>query len=138
MDRKHLAKLAQQCADSLTMLPESFSVAVIVTDESGAFVGVGSNRDKTYMDKLVWCAAHGEDRIDHVAKDKPEHAAVNDPPTWKEPATPLTPAQQLHKVLQFSQLICLGVIGEYLSRIYMVQNRKPPFAIKTLLNDEVL
>ncbi len=35
-------------------------------------------------------------------------------------------------------LLSLGVIGEYLSRIYMVQNRKPPFAIKTLLNDEVL
>jgi glycosyltransferase involved in cell wall biosynthesis len=35
-------------------------------------------------------------------------------------------------------LLSLGVIGEYLSRIYMVQNRKPPFAIKTLLNHEVL
>ena len=35
-------------------------------------------------------------------------------------------------------LLSLGVIGEYLSRIYMVQNRKPPFAIKTVLNDEVL
>jgi undecaprenyl-phosphate 4-deoxy-4-formamido-L-arabinose transferase len=35
-------------------------------------------------------------------------------------------------------LISLGVIGEYLSRIYMVQNRKPPFSIKTVLNDEVL
>ncbi|MFZ4520167.1 MAG: glycosyltransferase family 2 protein [Bacteroidales bacterium] len=35
-------------------------------------------------------------------------------------------------------LLSLGVIGEYLSRIYMVQNRKPPFSIKTVLNDEVL
>jgi undecaprenyl-phosphate 4-deoxy-4-formamido-L-arabinose transferase len=35
-------------------------------------------------------------------------------------------------------LLSLGVIGEYLSRIYMVQNQKPPYAIKTLLNDEVL
>ncbi len=35
-------------------------------------------------------------------------------------------------------LLSLGVIGEYLSRIYMVQNQKPPFAIKTVLNDEVL
>ncbi|MEI6683980.1 MAG: glycosyltransferase family 2 protein [Bacteroidota bacterium] len=35
-------------------------------------------------------------------------------------------------------LLSLGVIGEYLSRIYMVQNRKPPFAIKTVLNHEVL
>jgi glycosyltransferase involved in cell wall biosynthesis len=35
-------------------------------------------------------------------------------------------------------LLSLGVIGEYLSRIYMVQNRKPPFAIKTVLKDEVL
>jgi undecaprenyl-phosphate 4-deoxy-4-formamido-L-arabinose transferase len=35
-------------------------------------------------------------------------------------------------------LLSLGVIGEYLSRIYMVQNQKPPFSIKTVLNDEVL
>lgn len=35
-------------------------------------------------------------------------------------------------------LLSLGVIGEYLSRIYMVQNQKPPFAIKTVLKDEVL
>ena len=35
-------------------------------------------------------------------------------------------------------LLSLGVIGEYLSRIYMVQNRKPPFAIKTLLTHEIL
>lgn len=30
-------------------------------------------------------------------------------------------------------LLSLGVLGEYLSRIYMVQNRKPPFAIKEIL-----
>ena len=35
-------------------------------------------------------------------------------------------------------LLSLGVIGEYLSRIYMVQNQKPPFVIKTLLNHEIL
>lgn len=35
-------------------------------------------------------------------------------------------------------LLSLGIIGEYLSRIYMVQNRKPPFSIKTLLHDEIL
>ena len=34
-------------------------------------------------------------------------------------------------------LLSLGVIGEYLSRIYMVQNQKPPYAIKTLLNNEI-
>jgi len=30
-------------------------------------------------------------------------------------------------------LLSLGVIGEYLSRIYMVQNRKPPYSIKEVL-----
>ena len=35
-------------------------------------------------------------------------------------------------------LLSLGVIGEYLSRIYMVQNQKPPFTIKTILNNEIL
>jgi len=35
-------------------------------------------------------------------------------------------------------LLSLGIIGEYLSRIYFVQNRKPPYSIKTLVNHEVL
>lgn len=35
-------------------------------------------------------------------------------------------------------LLSLGIIGEYLSRIYMVQNRKPPYSIKTILSHEVL
>lgn len=35
-------------------------------------------------------------------------------------------------------LLSLGVIGEYLSRIYMVQNQKPPYAIKTRLDHEIL
>ncbi len=35
-------------------------------------------------------------------------------------------------------LLSLGVIGEYLSRIYTVQNNKPPFSIKTILRHEVL
>ena len=34
-------------------------------------------------------------------------------------------------------LLSLGIIGEYLSRIYSVQNRKPPYSIKTLMNHEV-
>jgi len=35
-------------------------------------------------------------------------------------------------------LLSLGIIGEYLSRIYSVQNRKPPYSIKTILNHEIL
>lgn len=35
-------------------------------------------------------------------------------------------------------LLSLGIIGEYLSRIYSVQNHKPPYSIKTLLNHEIL
>ena len=35
-------------------------------------------------------------------------------------------------------LLSLGVIGEYLSRIYMVQNRKPPFSIKNMLRNEII
>jgi hypothetical protein len=30
-------------------------------------------------------------------------------------------------------LFCLGIIGEYLSRIYMVQNKKPPYSIKKVI-----
>jgi hypothetical protein len=30
-------------------------------------------------------------------------------------------------------LFSLGIIGEYLSRIYQVQNRKPPYSIKKVL-----
>ena len=35
-------------------------------------------------------------------------------------------------------LLSLGIIGEYLSRIYKVQNHKPPYSIKTLRSHEVL
>ena len=30
-------------------------------------------------------------------------------------------------------MLCLGLIGEYLSRIYQVQNKKPPYSIKNIL-----
>lgn len=30
-------------------------------------------------------------------------------------------------------LLCLGVIGEYISRIYLVQNKKPPYSISRVL-----
>ena len=30
-------------------------------------------------------------------------------------------------------LFCLGIIGEYLSRIYLVQNKKPPYSVKKVL-----
>lgn len=30
-------------------------------------------------------------------------------------------------------LFCLGIIGEYLRRIYMVQNKKPPYSIKKIV-----
>jgi undecaprenyl-phosphate 4-deoxy-4-formamido-L-arabinose transferase len=34
-------------------------------------------------------------------------------------------------------LLSLGIIGEYLSRIYSVQNKKPPYSIKTLIKHEI-
>lgn len=30
-------------------------------------------------------------------------------------------------------LFCMGIIGEYLSRIYLVQNKKPPYSIKKVI-----
>jgi undecaprenyl-phosphate 4-deoxy-4-formamido-L-arabinose transferase len=30
-------------------------------------------------------------------------------------------------------LFCLGIIGEYLSRLYLVQNKKPPYSIKKVI-----
>jgi hypothetical protein len=30
-------------------------------------------------------------------------------------------------------MLCLGLIGEYLTRIYQVQNKKPPYSIKKIL-----
>lgn len=30
-------------------------------------------------------------------------------------------------------MLCLGLIGEYLSRIYQVQNKKPPYSVKKIL-----
>jgi undecaprenyl-phosphate 4-deoxy-4-formamido-L-arabinose transferase len=31
-------------------------------------------------------------------------------------------------------MLCLGLIGEYLTRIYQVQNKKPPYSIKKILS----
>lgn len=64
MTRKELAELAQRSCDNL-VLPTGINAVVIITDESGAYIGVGGTASKEYTDKLVWCAAHGEDRIDH-------------------------------------------------------------------------
>jgi len=35
-------------------------------------------------------------------------------------------------------ILSLGIIGEYISRIYMVQNQKPPYVIKTSLSHETV
>ena len=58
-----LAALAQSIANAAApRLPPGVVIAVIVTDETGAFVGVGSTCDKEYQDALVWYAAHYADR----------------------------------------------------------------------------
>jgi hypothetical protein len=73
MTREELAALAQALAEAASpRLPAGVVIAVIATDETGAFVGVGSNcGNKHYQDALVACAAHGEDRIDHVRSVNP-------------------------------------------------------------------
>lgn len=66
LTREQLAALAQAIVEEAApRLPPGVSIAVIATDETGDWVGVGSNCSKEYQDALVWCAAHGKDRIDH-------------------------------------------------------------------------
>lgn len=65
MKRADLARVAHLSAVGL-QLPPGICAAVIVTDESGAYVGVGYTCETDYGDAMIWCAAHGEDRVNHV------------------------------------------------------------------------
>lgn len=47
---------------------EGLQVVVVVMDETGNFVGVGSNLVNFRLQHVLWCALHGEDQIDHKAQ----------------------------------------------------------------------
>lgn len=47
---------------------EGLQVVVVVMDETGEFVGVGSNLVDFQLKDVLWCALHGEDRMDHKAQ----------------------------------------------------------------------
>jgi len=67
--REELADRAQRLAThGHSIAPPGTRLVVVCTDESGAFVGVGSNTSDADVMKILWCAIHGEDRIDHVEK----------------------------------------------------------------------
>jgi hypothetical protein len=67
MTRDEMAKLAQATANSVQPPEPGVRVAVIVTDEAGDFIGVGSNQNSSVEDlkRMCFCALYGEDRVDH-------------------------------------------------------------------------
>lgn len=71
--RDYLAALAQRCSDWLPR-PDGIIGVVILTDETGAYVGVGANCESEYRDRMIQCAAHGDDRVDHFEVKEPRSA----------------------------------------------------------------
>ena len=63
--RAHLAKVAQDSADEIDIpvnfLVKGARIVVIVTDQEGAFVGVGSNTTPDDTRNIIRCAHDGDD-----------------------------------------------------------------------------
>jgi hypothetical protein len=70
VNRVVLAKAAQWCAELADAALRASGVppvrlVVIVTDESGDYVGVGSNTDRADTLAIVACAGEDADHADH-------------------------------------------------------------------------
>jgi hypothetical protein len=72
--REHLAALAQSIIDVAVSNEKAkdlgLQMVLVVTDESGDYVGVGRNVDDDRTCAILYCAMHGEDRIDHSKQKK--------------------------------------------------------------------
>lgn len=65
MKREEMAQLAQKIADGAVLPEPGCRVAVVVTDEEGMFVGVGSNTSVEDTRLLLFFAGQGQDPIVH-------------------------------------------------------------------------
>ena len=65
MTREEMAKLAQETANNVVLPEPGVRVSVIITDEAGDFIGVGSNSSIEDTRKQLFCALYGQDRQDH-------------------------------------------------------------------------
>lgn len=64
--REHLVEIAQRIATSSgTRVPTGGRIVVIVTDEAGSFVGVGSNTNNDDVGRILRAALFGADRKNH-------------------------------------------------------------------------
>lgn len=73
MERAELAALAQETVRQEERrfggaLPAGVRMVVVVTDESGAFVGVGANTTLHDAWNILDCALRAEDRVDHQSE----------------------------------------------------------------------
>ncbi len=77
--RERLVEVAQRIATRSEKkdVPHGGRIVVIVTDEAGSFVGVGSNTNIVDVENILRSALFGEDRRDHpnaidtVGKENP-------------------------------------------------------------------
>ncbi|MFI5298242.1 MAG: hypothetical protein ACHREM_09105 [Polyangiales bacterium] len=65
MNRQEMAMLAQTIANATASPAPGARVAVVVTDEEGAFVGVGCSSSLEDARAMMTVALGGEDRVDH-------------------------------------------------------------------------
>lgn len=65
--RERLVEIAQRIAtrSERESIPHRGRIVVIVTDEAGSFVGVGSNTNNEDVENLLRAALFGADRKDH-------------------------------------------------------------------------
>ncbi len=71
--REELAEAAQRSANLVTSEggpARGLRVVVVTMDDAGEFVGVGGNLVEHGLKEVLFCALHGEDRIDHVKERK--------------------------------------------------------------------
>jgi hypothetical protein len=74
MERHRLVRFAQVVADlggQVKEFPPGGRIVVIVTDEAGTYVGVGTNTTNEDTENILRCALEGEDRQDLVVTVHP-------------------------------------------------------------------
>jgi hypothetical protein len=67
VSRERLVEIAQRVATRAEResVPRGGRIVVIVTDEAGSFVGVGSNTNNKDVENILRAALFGADRRDH-------------------------------------------------------------------------
>jgi hypothetical protein len=74
MERRQLVEFAQtlaMLAETATQFPPNGRIVVVITDEAGSYVGVGSNTHNEDVEAILRCALEGADRQDLIVTVPP-------------------------------------------------------------------